>query len=247
MIDAVKKNPKHFVIVNYTRTNESFPVRLPVMVNGEEGILEEGRPLLLPRFLVAQALQSRNFTHRDRPEGAGGNEEQETIRVRPNIDIEEIADEYQSPEGIMRLLDESKKITDRESPYYRLRLGCKNLVFGDMTPAKLGAGLDMTGKKPQLSVEEEARLEVEAEIRAEQKQSLKEKMRAEMLAADSKTAAEVVKDPESKKFEFNGQEYKSESAMKAAITRFDKAEAAKPTQTIEDADPSEEIAIEVDV
>lgn len=135
---APNKNPKEFVIALYSRPNESFPAKLDVMVNGHVGILVEGQPCVLPRFLVDQALQSHQFTHREK--AAGGNDDTyETLVVKPNIQITVIDEEYQSPDGITKLLADATKIKDVDSPYYRLRLGCKNLIFGDMRPAELAA------------------------------------------------------------------------------------------------------------
>jgi hypothetical protein len=128
---AKKKDPKEFVIAYYQRPNESFPTRFDVMVNGHVGILIENRNCILPRFLIDQAIMAKSFTHKE-PDPNAENDSYNTIAVRPNITIFTIDEEYQSPEGIMRFIKECQDVNDMDSPHYRVRLGVKNLIFGDM-------------------------------------------------------------------------------------------------------------------
>ncbi len=251
MITEAKSNPKEFVIALYSRPNESFPAKLDVMVNGHVGILEEGRPCILPRFLVNQALMVKNFTHRERSIDSE-TDTYETIPVRPNIDVRVIAEEYQSPEGIQKLLKDASQIKDVESPYYRLRLGVKNLVYGDMKPAEQAASEAI--KHSPKAIDMEA-MELKAKLYEKDKQIDEQNdrlARLESLVEKALTAAENpaigksesgATTEETPVYEFNGKTYKTEAAMKTAMSKAKKAEAEAEAEPAE----SDDTIIEVDV
>lgn len=242
MITEVKEDPKRFVIATYTRPNESFPKKLDVCVNGIVGILIEAQPCVMPRFLVDQALQSHSFTHRERP-NEENDDTYETVRIKPNIDIHPIADEYQGADKILNLLKEAKGITDRESPFYRLRMGVKQLVYGDMKSAEKIAS-EQVKESPRALRDDAAlaaKLAEKDEIIAKQDERLArlEAMMEKMASATlgNSEAGEADKPT----FEFDGKTYKSEAAMKAAKTRAEKA------AEVEDEPEETDEPLEVDV
>lgn len=248
-----QQNPKEFVVALYTRTNESFPSKLDVMVNGHAGVLVEGQPCVLPRFLVDQAIMSKNFSHRevmnDDPQKL---DSYETFAVRPNILITPIPEDYQSPEGIMKFLGDASKIKNPEDPFYRARLGCKNLVYGDMRPAETEASLavknspkaiDMESIQLKADLYEKDKLIKVQDDRLTRLEAMIEKMAG---GAPEKTQpeikAEVVDDEAERTFE--GKVYKTLAAKKAAVSRAEKAEEPETMDGL--AETVEEEAIEVD-
>jgi hypothetical protein len=250
-----KTNPKEFVIALYSRPNESFPSKLDVMVNGHVGVLVEGQPCVLPRFLVDQAMQSHQFTHREKPMSQG-DDTYETLVVKPNIVTTVIDAEYQSPEGIQRLLADASKIKDPDSPYYRLRLGCKNLVYGDMRSAEKEASEAVKNSPKAIDMEN---LQLKAKLyesnealnamKAEQSEI--KKMLAELLSGKSPAPTTVfevkvasMNDEAERTYE--GKVYKTVAARKAAESKAAKVEA--PENAFEEfVEAIEEKAVEVDV
>jgi hypothetical protein len=223
MITEVKEDPKRFVIALYTRPNESFPSKLDVCVNGIAGILVEGQPCVMPRFLVDQAINCHSFTHREKPADSG-DDTHETIKVRPNIDIRPIADEYQGADKILNLLKEAQKIKDRESPFYRLRMGVKQLVYGDMKAAEAIAADELKGATRAVQTDDELKAELAAKdkVIAEQANRL-DRLEAMMEKMAGAALGNSESGSESKPtFEFNGKTYKTEAAMKAAKTKAEK-------------------------
>jgi hypothetical protein len=248
-----KTNPKEFVIALYSRPNESFPSKLDVMVNGHAGVLVEGQPCVLPRFLVDQAMQSHQFTHREKPMSQG-DDTYETLVVKPNIVTTVIDAEYQSPEGIQRLLADASKIKDPDSPYYRLRLGCKNLVYGDMRSAEKEASEAVKNSPKAIDMEN---LQLKAKLyesnealdamKAEQSEI--KKMLTELLAGKSpapvaEPKVETINDEAERTYE--GKVYKTVAARKAAESKAAKVEAPKDAFE-EFVEAIEEKAVEVDV
>ncbi len=253
-----KNNSKEFVIAQYSRPNESFPSKLDVMVNGHVGVLVEGQPCILPRFLVNQALMSHQFTHREKPMSQG-DDTYETLVVKPNIVTTTINEEYQSPEGIQRLLADASKIKDPDSPYYRLRLGCKNLVYGDMRSAEKEASEAVKNSPKAIDMEN---LQLKAKLyesnealnamKAEQSEI--KKMLAELLSgrsaapvaepkADAVNAILITDEAERT---YEGKVYKTVAARKAAESKAAKVEA--PKNAFEEfVEAIEENAVEVDV
>lgn len=252
-----QQNPKEFVVALYTRTNESFPSKLDVMVNGHAGVLVEGQPCVLPRFLVNQAIMSKNYSHRevmnDDPQKL---DSYETFAVKPNILITPIPEEYQSPEGIMKFLGDASKIKNPEDPFYRARLGCKNLVYGDMRPAETEASLavknspkaiDMEAVQLKADLYEKEKLIKAQDDRLSRLEALIEKMASEppvISKSESKVEVTELTDEEAERT-FNGKVYKTLAAKKAAESK------AKKTEDVEEvadglAETFEEEVIEVD-
>jgi len=154
-----EKNPREFLIARYTRPNDSFPTKLDVMVNGHVGILVEGRNCILPRFLIDSAKESHQFLHRPRQDAGSNQTDQSytTKKVHPVIDTFEIDDEYQSPEGIMKLIELAKSERSETSPMFQLRSGVKELVYGDMASAERRASEEVA-KSPKLFSQDAADL-----------------------------------------------------------------------------------------
>jgi hypothetical protein len=247
-----QQNPKEFVVALYTRTNESFPSKLDVMVNGHAGVLVEGQPCVLPRFLVDQAIQSKNFSHRevmnDDPQKL---DSYETFAVRPNILITPIPEDYQSPEGIMKFLGDASKIKNPEDPFYRARLGCKNLVYGDMRPAETEASLavknspkaiDMESVQLKADLYEKDKLIKAQGDRLDRLEAMIEKSFGTPAPPKSESYAVVAGDEAERTFE--GKVYKTLAAKKAAVSRAEKAEEPEIMDGL--AETVEEEAIEVD-
>ena len=247
-----QQNPKEFVVALYTRTNESFPSKLDVMVNGHAGVLVEGQPCVLPRFLVDQAIMSKNFSHRevmnDDPQKL---DSYETFAVRPNILITPIPEDYQTPEGIMKFLGDASKIKNPEDPFYRARLGCKNLVYGDMRPAETEASLavknspkaiDMESVQLKADLYEKDQLIKAQGDRLDRLEAMIEKSFGAPAPTKSESKVEVADDEAERTFD--GKVYKTLAAKKAAVSRAEKAE--EPVVMDGLAETVEEEAIEVD-
>lgn len=224
----VETNPKEFVVALYTRPNDSFPSNLDVMVNGHAGILIENRPCVLPRFLVDQAIMAKNFSHREtNAEDAQMLDSYETFAVKPNIQITQIPEEYQSPEGIKNFLADAAKIKNPEDAYYRARLGCKNLVYGDMAPAESAAtqaianspkALDMEAVELKADLYEKDKLIKAQESRMSRLEAIVEKMAGGSPEVPATPKEEEKVDDEAERT-FNGKVYKTLPAKKAAESK----------------------------
>lgn len=231
-----KVNNKEFVVALYSRPNESFPSKLDVSVNGNAGVFVEGQPCILPRFLVNQALMSRQFTHRE----IEGSDTYETIEVKPNISTTVIPEEYQSPEGIRKLLADASKIKDRSSPYYRVRLGCKNLVFGDMTSAEKRAGYEISSSPKAINHDIDRTVsELQSKLKEKDDalasvQNQMDEMKKMMTSFMAQKSDPIVDDESERTFE--GKVYKTVSAKKSAET---KAKAKQEAQSLEPIEISE--------
>lgn len=246
-LEGKKKNTKEFVIALYSRPNESFPSKLDVMVNGHVGVLVEGQPCVLPRFLVEQAKLSKQFTHRENSDP--NNETYETIAVKPTIEVTLIDEEYQSPEGITALLKDASQIKDVESPYYRLRLGCKNLVYGDMMASEKIASAEVANSPKAI---DERILKLQSELYEKNEALGKSNDRLdrleamiEKMAGGSEPKVEAKPEPVDDEAErtFNGKVYKTVAAASAARTKAEKLKAKEvdfpETNASEDEEPIE--------
>jgi hypothetical protein len=183
-----------------------------------------------------------------------GDDTYETLVVKPNIVTTVIDAEYQSPEGIQRLLADASKIKDPDSPYYRLRLGCKNLVYGDMRSAEKEASeavknspkaIDMENLqlKAKLYESNEALNAMKAE-QSEIKKMLAELLAGRIPAPVVEPKVESINDEAERTYE--GKVYKTVAARKAAESKAAKVEA--PKNAFEEfVEAIEEKAVEVDV
>lgn len=163
-IQEVSRPDNELVIVKYNKPNESFTSKLEVFVNGHQAVFMDGRWALAPWFLVRQAQQCYQLSHRQSP---NDDDNDESFPVYANLDIREVSKDYQSPEGAQKLLAEAKKITDTRSPYYKLYGATKNFVFGDLTPQEKKATDQVNASGNTAIVNNSAELnELKAEIKA---------------------------------------------------------------------------------
>lgn len=247
-----RKDPREFVIALYQRPNDSFASKLDCCINGHVGVFVDGQNCIVPRFMVENVKRSYQLAHRPRPNARDEDDTYQTIRVYPTISETEIDDEYQSPEGVMKLLEMSKAESDETSPMYKLRLGTKDLVFGDMGEAERRAS-EAVAKGPmaipasadlsQALAEKDAKIEEQDAKIAEQAKKMDEmSAKMDMILNAMSNKAETSSESTSEKagpFMFNGKEYKTETAMKTAMTKFEKAQAESSESEEDEEEPIE--------
>jgi len=184
-LPSLDKDPYCFVIAKYNRPNESFPSRLDVGVNGHKASFLDGRWCIAPWFLVAMAKKAYNLGHRDKKQG--DDDTQETFRVFANIDVIEVPKEYNSPEGIPKLLAMAKGEKDQTSPYFRLYSATSYFVFGELSRREVDAS-DVS--KKNLHAEDSKTKELESKLAEKDDQiaMLADKFQMLMAKVDSMQA-----------------------------------------------------------